>query len=1688
MTETEQGEEENQEKQFREYVRNHPDFEKFRRSEDLLKEKDRLIDEAVGLDDTTYDDRLEEIEQELESLGYYERGFDAEGQQVLNRLSAEFFGRTSPIEDVIASEDSTADYIEDHPEEFPDSVPLGDLKGMEGHRRKQMTIAELQEEVQRQRNERKLTHGKILNKKSVKGEFNELVRTLLSGGYRSTRTNNDAVNGLVANASTVYRAMKEDDWDAVCDVAYETARELVETMVIRDDTFFEGTRDLREDLRLTRIVVPESVRSDIQDYNDFRKAHMGKLKLVSEGGAQINVLYEELCEQYPELFDDSVTNPTDQLLQIAEVRDRMKPYDEMLTSEEAEDLTKQIATDIIDITYENGESKLTWADKKKQQYDDRLKAMNVRHQEALRAVRKTERQKADQRVKEEREKAQRRLEGVKIASGIEKEQIKRKHKEKEQKRRDRAARKKSWNKITEDYNWLVERILNPTETKPMPEALRKPLAEILCTIDLQTERSKELQEKTGTIAQKTLKMTELRATLADFAKQDASFDAIHDEEIEQLMKEFDERTYGMSIDQLSNEDISIVADILRAIRREVANMNRSFKLSKDMSEMGEQVIWEATEHMSKHPLKRDGGLMRDLLGDGMTTPRDFFENLGPGMFEAFMNLRNGDNIHMDHMKEAREFFTGVFQKYWNKKKPGSKMEAWRDPKKNKKREPFKLASGETIELTPAQVMSLYCAAKRDQAVGHILGCGIVPSDVTIKNNWNYLFGKKQKNMKTTRPVNLTHDDVLMIIDSLTDEQREVADKLQEYLVTTCAEWGNETSMAMYGYKKFVDENYFPIQSEAAFLDSNFEKKQRGGVAESIKNFGFTKGTVVDANNAIVIDDIFTVCAKHISDMSLYNAYAEAIADFTRLYNYRTVKETDAGLRADSVKSAIAEAYGKNKDVYITNFMADVQNQNRTRKDPITGIADFLLANYKKAAIGANLRVAAQQPTAIVRALNEISPKYFLKMDHTPWMARKRDERAFAEMVKWCPVARRKSWGFSQTDLARPMEEIIMNKQWSRVDMVTMEVYGALDNYTWTKIWKAVKAETKDKHPNVEYESEEFFKICAERATEVFDKTQVVDSVFHRSDVMRSKNQIAKVATAFMAEPTRTYNMLKSDIVKANELWHEGNKAGAVKRLNRTLTVFTANALACALAQTMIDALRGKGGDDDDDDDNKYLKLLLQNWGGNMNPLGLIPILKDIPSYANGYGSKNMAWDGLSSVTKDCMNIYKWLSGQETKKSPYELIFKLAEDQSYVTGVPLKNFLRDAKALMDMMSINPFAATIGGEEDTGSGSEPNVIQQWLSDHTGFGDGSGSGGSNKTGSGSGNSSGSEEETSNESGSKSGIITDRSEIDYGIYEDKSSGRSSSWNRLIRKVTGGKYGETESEYLARKEKEDHEKRVEDLKALGDPEKIYSKATKNYTKMIAAGDIGTIQEMRQTLKEAGGDVEKFDKNVESKMKSQIRKDIGGEEPELLNMWKLKNSLKEDYGWTEDQISSEIIKKSDLAKEYKAAAREEDRKKAQAIADKLGQAGLTQADLDDLYVNRWRGVKAQTTGQFSWPVSGRVSSHYGRRWGKLHAGMDIAVPVGTPVSVADGGTVIHTGKNGAMGIYVDVRHDNGYITRYQHLSSYGVQQGQKVTKGQEIAKSGNTGYSTGPHLHFAVYKGGTSHANSIDPEKFLRAN
>ncbi|WP_068262137.1 M23 family metallopeptidase [Janibacter limosus] len=180
--------------------------------------------------------------------------------------------------------------------------------------------------------------------------------------------------------------------------------------------------------------------------------------------------------------------------------------------------------------------------------------------------------------------------------------------------------------------------------------------------------------------------------------------------------------------------------------------------------------------------------------------------------------------------------------------------------------------------------------------------------------------------------------------------------------------------------------------------------------------------------------------------------------------------------------------------------------------------------------------------------------------------------------------------------------------------------------------------------------------------------------------------------------------------------------------------------------------------------------------------------------------------------------------------------------------------------------------------------------------------------------------------------------------------------------------------------------------------------------------------------------------------------------------------------------STSVAKDQARTQERKRAAR--DKARAELAADKKRTSASSTKD--STTAGSTSSESSDTaTGAQSWvkPLDNAVfTSPFGQRWGRLHAGQDYAAPIGTPLKALSSGTVVGAGPMSGYGVYIDIKYWDGTVSRYGHLTSVSAAVGQQVAPGDVVALSGNTGHSTGPHLHMEIHPGG---GGAIDPAGWL---
>lgn len=1575
---------------------------------------------------------------------------------------AEEYKPLPPLSEVIPSKEEMIKFSLDNPVEGYE--PIDSKTNARGGKNK--VISELTAEYEEIiRDNAKLTKGRVLNRKSIKKQVSELIKDATADTTYNSKERREMTEFLLDTAEQVWKIvgkerpikLKKSDpksvenMNKVVNFIYNASDYVIGNAQFINNEMLNEIVGLRQFFKSHNVGVSEKARNELaDDWNTIRRRNIGNVNFVNAekpGATNIaDLLYEEFYEfgsgssQIIGMYGTEVQEAIEigDEAELVRIIDKMfqdfSPIDDAFKSEYADDMRAAFTQDFTRIILDEGEAWESRLDRFKDRYERRIKDMRERQKEAIRDIRA----KHKQAIKYEKAKSKQKVAETKAKGEAKLQKEKDKNKAKEQKRRESEAHKKTWNALESHYKWLADKLVNAKtdDYKHIPSDFKSSIARFLEVFDLQTKGSYKLEQKRDKVAKKTAAMRELRDSISKFSKDTASDNEFLEYWIDECIKFID----GRSLWELEDWELDKVEKTLRAVKSLVQKENELFVEGnkQKISESGESIIEESHEKIKKYGRRYDYTRTKEkvthLLNESMMTPKDFFDSLGGTMREMYQNLRDGQDEYVRRISFCRDFFGELLGEYHNNKKPGSSIEEWQTMDGA---EEITLSDGSVIKMTAAQMMSFYCLSKRKQAMQHICGSGIVISDLTMAKGMDEVLGSKIEN--TANGYRLNPNDVAEICSRLTEEQRRIADAIQDLMNTTLKEWGNETSLRMFDVKLFEEENYFPITVAQDELSTEVGKATEIK-GNRITSFGMTKPLDRYANNKLVIGDIFSVAADHCNKMSLYSAYAPALRDFNRVYNYK--QRNEDGTTGYTVKGVLRDAYSGKAIKFIDNILDDINGQAQPRTDGVVTMINGVLARYKKAAIAFNPRVAIQQPTAIMRSLYILDVGDFTPDCFTNIKAMKK------EMHEHCPIAAWKAWGNYQNDYTRSLEDVMLNKDWTKWEAVSMGVYGMLDDATWTVMWNACKNRVKKDNPNIEVGSEEYWNLCNKLASEVFDETQVVDSVFHRSDAMRSKDSLTKVFTSFMAEPTRTYNMLRSSVVKAYRMKLDGNAEGARKELTKCVVVLTLNAMVVSAAAGIIDAFRGKG-DDDDDWFERFLKNFGANFFDNENPLNNIVYVKDISNMiqtvvvnwfkaANGekgdslYTPSNMALEpwlrimkGLNSVPElmsGNMNFFEWLSGD------------FGIGIGYLTGYPVATMVRDTKALWKQLNLPVFASD-ETDEAIKDVSTPSILDY---------------------------------ERNPINLKDGSFGDKLLNAVGINLTRQEREERELNSKVKEI------EKQTKKLSGKEK---------------TEAINKMVTKGYTNLIEDGKMSSLRDMRKLLAAAGGDVEDFDEKVSKRIATEFKKTIGVKGSDL-KQTNYKRYLLHN-GWTETKISAEIIYKSNQAKEYKKACRELDVEAGIKALEPLMKAGITENDIYRLYENRNMGsYDRYSTGKFISPTEGPITDTFGYRSAPTagastyHEGIDIGASRGSVVSAADGGKVVHAGWSGGFGNQVIIVHDDGSTTFYSHLDSISVKKNQRVAQKQYIGNVGSTGVSTGPHLDFRIKNPA---GQFVDPLKYIKA-
>lgn len=1069
--------------------------------------------------------------------------------------------------------------------------------------------------------------------------------------------------------------------------AYEAAEKAANTILsmVKDantNPLYEQYSDLRTYLRTTKLDT-SSVKADIADYNEWRKSHMGSMKLGNDG-TQIDTAYQELSDMYPEFFPANIENPADQLIRIGEISDNLKKVmDNPILSKEGSDSVVRSFANAILAGYE-------------EYAQETLGSQNSRMRDYVKTAAETVEQKnaqikdAQEQLADTKADFRRFAETVQTAYETDvkhlNEQIQARDKsiarlEKYVSKTEKGAMEVSRKKAISAFAKLQKTYEKPTTTNGVPENWKGIVSSMLNAFG---------NEDHAINAQAAIdQLAKMETLVSDSKRYDSKSVRVSPEQMENLswqisglrtfFENFSEsqKTLGTSENNGIDINTSKNAAYIDSVRNLAETVNHLIRAENELfvgekkaeaSAIAYDFIDEIRERGKKfEKTGRESGPLKQWASSAVldyTAPDVFLHNLGETgdqFAKAYREAQNKSTLLNQHYGEAMHNLVGD---NYSADRTGIKGELM-DVSIN----------GENLKVSRQQLMSLYLLWKRPQARQHIEEGGVYFLNAN---------GEQQG-----KPIVIHESEYRSLIGKLSNEDIRIADGIGKYLSETCAEWGNEASMKLYGYKKFNDPNYFPITVHGVKDQYHDEIYS---VTNSLEHKSFTKHVDKNSVKALDIHDIFTVSDNHAKEMAQYSGFAPINSTFTRVYN------------APGVQTALLEQYGRRAIGYMNDFLDRANGKPVGKDTKATDVSQKFASMAKKAAVGFNVSTAMKQPISYLRAAPELDMDVFAKAG-TEIFKPSQYKALYNEMVTNSGIARIKALGFSDVGIGKEARGNYSDLSFSsaynkgkfvksKFEDASMWLAGKADEITWVRIWDACKMQI-DKE-NAKLSAEKRIQLTTEKFNQIVGRTQVVDSVLDSAPA--SYNSVFKILHPFMNEPMKTV----SSLWYAYEEMKKGVPGGKQKFVKQIAATATSNLILEPLIASVIGALRDK----EDEDPEKFAEKVLNKMSGisldseeptsfrsvatseTVSGIAFAPMASFFYSIftdvLNGFEGDSMNSANLYEFMKASVKLTEALmkgEGYSGQKSIYNLAAECATSMAQAFGIPANTMRKDLNAVL-----------------------------------------------------------------------------------------------------------------------------------------------------------------------------------------------------------------------------------------------------------------------------------------------------------------------------------------------------------------------------------------------------------------------
>lgn len=1089
------------------------------------------------------------------------------------------------------------------------------------------------------------------------------------------------VNDLGANLQKAFDAMANARTDTEGKSAMEAmaaiARDMLDKSENIDSTMYDEYADLRGYLRKGRFRLTDAQWAEAAKLygseKEFRKAAFGRWNIAARNdrnALSLDAAWEEMHQQWPGMFDQDASegDKVQQVMAALEAvrREVSNPYAMNL-----EEMTQYVTAEMYQRYLEAPTVK--GAEARTQETARELEQTRAELREARRELEQSRAEIAAAR-QEAQEDRRMTAEMVNAARKNAESTIERWRKARETLAEQRKARAE----VIRQKGRILKKLNSPKPGSFVPYQMRDAVTALLEALDYN-------EGKGVTIKREMLERArqEYEAVLP---KRDANGSAVPDTgipalaafyngDVSEAMQRLAQSADGKQLNRLSHAETIELRDILRSYAAMIINEDRLFmqKRQDSLQEAGDGLVARMLQRKAHKQRGKAAETVLNVTNRALLSPGTVFHIFeGTEMEPIWKAVRDAENTHTRHVAQGQAYMEAALKEYGVQEIINQS-----ERKQLENGVEVTLHDGKKQKFRIQEAMYIYAAAKREKLVGtnHLLGGGIV-------------FQKNSHPGEATGARQLTAEDLEAIAGKLTEKQKAFVDHMVQFLSRDTAEWGNQVTRELYGVEKFKESYYVPFKVARNYLRTDPASQQEN----RLKLGSFTKPLAQQASNPLEVQNFVEMWAAHMEQMSDYNAFVLPIEDMTRLMNYKTDNDT--------VRSVMQERYGNQVPDYILSFLRRLNGNAKSEMG--SALVNKLVGGAKGAAVGGNLSVASQQATAVLRAYALIDAKYLVKGMGAGALSAAKMKKSYAEIMDWAPIATQKSWGYFDTNMTRGTYDRARQTAMGKLDDALGYLSQKGDELAFTMIWEAVKREVAAES-GLTRGTEAYFRRCGERFTEVIDQTQVVDSIFQRTELATEKG-LARLWTSFMSEPFKQYNMLWRAGWDLKEAWRSGNKAAIKQARNqmiRTSASVVLSSVAAAAAKSLISAMR----DDDDekkekDENGKTVTVGVRGFGEKYwdaflpnlldNATGLLPLVGNwLGSFITGetYNSSSMDSALLDSITR------MW---QALGKGDYEMAwYRGLQVVSNATGLGLGNAYRDGKALFTTLVKTLQRDTLAG---------------------------------------------------------------------------------------------------------------------------------------------------------------------------------------------------------------------------------------------------------------------------------------------------------------------------------------------------------------------------------------------------------